>query len=147
MRRRQKHQHLTASDPNHNPRGAPRSVPDIKSPGFGDSSGYPSGIPSDNPTKYPYPVPIIKSASGPSETPTKHPSYVPKEFPSAKPRNFLIEYPSRYLTGSTSTIPTDKLGSNTISHPISDLDALKQGIQVAQASSQINIMLFILHII
>ena len=43
------------------------------SPVFGESSGDPSIIPSDNPTKDPSPLPITKPSSGPSETSSKDP--------------------------------------------------------------------------
>ena len=99
---------MTASDPNNNPIGAPRSVSGSSAPGFGDSSGNPSGISSDKTTKDPSPVSIIKSDSVPSETSTKYPYHVTKEFPSAKTSNMLIEYPSEDSTGDTSSIPTGK---------------------------------------
>ena len=47
-------------------------------PGFVYSSGYPSRIPRDKPTKNPYPVTIINPASVPSEIPSKYTSHVPK---------------------------------------------------------------------
>ena len=45
-------------------------------PLFGESSVGSIGNPSDNPTKDPIPVPIIKPSSGPSETLKKYPSHV-----------------------------------------------------------------------
>ena len=91
VRQRQEHQYLTASEPNHNPRGAPRSVPGRSAPKYGDSSEYPSGGYSAKPNKYPSTVPIINPTSVTSETPTKGPSHVPNRFPCAKPINMVIE--------------------------------------------------------
>ena len=48
------------------------------STGFRESNWDPSESFSNNPTKYPSPVPIIKPSSGPSKTPTKYPSHVSK---------------------------------------------------------------------
>ena len=79
-RRWQEHRNLTTSDPNHNPRGAHRSVPVISDPGFGVVSGYPSVILSDKPTNDTSTVPIINIFSAPSENPTKYTSHVPKKF-------------------------------------------------------------------
>ena len=67
-----------APEPYHSLRGTPRSVKGRAYTGFGDSSGYRSKIPSDNPTKDPSPLPITKPSSVPSESPTKDPSHVPK---------------------------------------------------------------------
>ena len=101
----------TTPYPNHDPRGAPISVPGIPEQGFGESSEGPSESSSDNPTKYPYPVPIIKTASGPSDTPTKYTLHVPKKLSSANPSNMLIECPSGYSTGDTSTMTTENPSS------------------------------------
>ena len=70
VRRQQQHLHLTASDPNQKTRGAPSSFKGSTYTGFGYSSGDTGGSPSDNPTKDPSPVPIIKPESGPSVTKT-----------------------------------------------------------------------------
>ena len=78
VRRIQQQWHLTTSEPNHDPRGVPSSMPGRSAPGFLYSSWGPSGITSGKPTKYPSPVTIIKPCSVPSETPTKYPSRVPK---------------------------------------------------------------------
>ena len=43
-----------------------------------DSSGYPSGSPSDNPTKDTSPVLIINPSGVPRNNPTKDPYHVPK---------------------------------------------------------------------
>ena len=114
----QEQRHLTASEPNHNPIGAPSSVPGSSSPGFGDSSGNPSEINSDKTTKDNYLVTIINPASVPSETLTKYPSHVSKELKSTKPSNMLMEYPSGYPTGATITMSTEKPSSNTRYHLI-----------------------------
>ena len=140
---RQKHQHMTASEPNHNPRGAPSSMSGSPAPGFGDSSGYTSVTPIYKPTKDLYPVPIIKTTSVPSENPTKYPSCVPNEFPSSNPSNILIEYPTGYPTGSPRTIPTENTSSNPRPHPRSDPDSLKRGSQEAQVSLKLNLIMFI----
>ena len=108
VRRRQQHQHLTTSEPNHNPRGESSSGPGISDLGFVYSSGYPSGSPSDNPIEDPSTVTIIKASRVPSKTPTKYPYHVPKELPSANAINFLIEYSSGYTTCAPSTMSTDK---------------------------------------
>ena len=55
-----------------------------------DSSGDPSWSPSNNPTKYSSPVPIIEPDSGPSEIPNKCPSDLPKELRSSNPSNVLM---------------------------------------------------------
>ena len=81
---------MTAPYPNHNPIGSPRSVRYIIDTGFVDSSGGPIVSPSDKPTKYPSPVPIVNPHSVTRETPTKYPPHVPKEFPSFNPINILI---------------------------------------------------------
>ena len=91
-RRHLEHQHLTASDPKQNPREVPIRVPGISSPVFVDSSGYPSGNPSDKPTKNTSPVTIIKPTSVPNRTKTKYTSYVPKELTIAKKSNMLIDH-------------------------------------------------------
>ena len=62
---------IKSSEPNHNLRVIIRSMTGISAPGFGYSSGYPSVIPSYNPTKYPSPETIVKASSVPSETTTK----------------------------------------------------------------------------
>ena len=147
MRRRQQHQHLTASEPNHNPRGSHSSVTGSSSPRFGYNIGDPGVSPSDNPTKYPSTMPIIKPTSVSSENPTKDLSHVPKEFTSTNPSKILIEYPSGDQTGATSIIPTDNKNTKPISQTSSDPDVLKRGIQKAQLSLQRMIIMFILHII
>ena len=76
VRWRQQRRHLTNSEPNHNPMGSPIRVPSSSDPGFGDSSGYPSGSYSDKPTKDPSPLPIIKPASVAIKTPTNDSSHV-----------------------------------------------------------------------
>ena len=114
MRQRQQHIHLTTSEPNHNPIGRTSSVPGSSAPGFVYSSWDPSVIPSYYPTKYPYPVQIIKQTSVPSENPTKYSSRVPKQLSSAKPGNMFIEYPSGYTTGAPRTMQTGNPSSNTI---------------------------------
>ena len=126
----------TAAEPNHNPRGTPISVPVNSAPGLGDPSGYPSVISNENPTKDPYPVPIIKPISGTSENPTKDTSRVPKELPSDKPRNTLIKYSIRDPTGAPNTIPTGNPISKTSVQPSSDPDVLKLGIQESHVSLQ-----------
>ena len=138
LRPRQQHQHLTASEPNHNPRGAPSSMSDISDPIFGCSSGDPSGNPSDNPTKDTYPVIIIKSSSLPSETSTKDLYHVPKEFTSANLSNILVKYLSGYTSGAPSIMPTCKPSSDPRYQPSSDADALKRGIQEVQVSLKIS---------
>ena len=52
----------------------------------------------------------------------------------ANRRKKLIEYPSRYPTGATSTIPTKKPISNPKYQTGSDPYDIKQGIQEAQVS-------------
>ena len=100
--------HLTASEPKYNPLGAPSSIPGSSYLGFGYSSGDPSGSLSDIPTKYIYPVPIIKSDSVPSENPITYPSHVTKKFPSSKPSNMLIKYSSGHPTGDPRNTPPNK---------------------------------------
>ena len=58
---------------NQDQREFPRDMTSIftVSPGFGESSEYPSVSPNDNPTKDPSPVPIIKPTRVTSENPTK----------------------------------------------------------------------------
>ena len=99
----QYNQYMFAPDPNHNLRGTPTTYPannqegpyttrwtnrEDKALGRGGSirdrivfprevpSGYQSESPSDNPTKYPSQVTIIKPLNALSETPTKYPSRV-----------------------------------------------------------------------
>ena len=84
-------------------------MPGISAPGFGESSGDPSEIPTDKPTTYPYPVSIIKPAILPSEIPTKDLSHMTKELEISKQRNMLMEYPIGYKTGAPSTISSYKL--------------------------------------
>ena len=96
---------MTASEPNHNPRGTPISVSGRSASVFGDSSGDKFGIPSDKPTKDPYPVPIIKPYIMPSETPTRNHSCVTREFMCVNLTNMLIEYPSGDPTGAPSIMP------------------------------------------
>ena len=147
MRRRKQHRHLTASDKNHNLRGAPRSVLGRSAPGFVYSSRDPSGITSDKTNKYPSPVTIINKSSGPSETPTKYTSHVTKELKISKPSNILIYYPSGYPTGATSTRTTGKTSSNPRAQPITDPYFTKRGRQEAHTSLQRYIIIFILNII
>ena len=78
VRQRQEQQYLNASDPKHTPSGAASIIPCRTDPGFGYSSGDPSGSPSDKPIKDTFPVQVIYPPSVPMETPTKHPSPVPK---------------------------------------------------------------------
>ena len=147
MRWRQENRHLSDSETNHNPRGAPSRVPGSSAPRFVESSGYSIVSPSYKPSKDPSPVQIIKPASLPSETPTKIPSHVTKELQGANPRKMLMEYPSGDPTSAPSTIPYDKPSSNPRSQPSSDPYVLKRGIQEAQVCLQKDIILFILHII
>ena len=147
MRQRQQHRHLTTSDPSHNQIGAPGGVAGSSAPGFEYSSGDPSRSLCDYPTKYPYPVQIIKQTSVPSENPTKYSSRVPKQLSSANPGNMFIEYPSGYTTGAPRTMQTGNPSSNTISKPISYPDVLKRINHEAQGSLQRNPILSILQII
>ena len=129
------------------PRGSTSSMPGISAPGFWYSSGDTSVSTSDKPTKYTSKVPIIKPASVPSETPTKDPYHVSKESPSIKTINMLIDYPSVDKTSAPITLPNGNQSSNHRYQTISDPDGLNWGIQEAQESMQINIILLILHII
>ena len=72
------HQLIFQIESNRDPRGFTRDMTSIipVSPVFGYSNGDPSVIPSDNPTKDPSPVTIIKPAIMPIETPTKGISHV-----------------------------------------------------------------------
>ena len=143
------HQFICQIEPIRYPRGFPRDMSSIipVSRGFIDSSGDPSVISSDKPTKYPYPVTIIDPSSVPSETPTKYLSHIQKGVLSAKPSNMLMGYPSGDPTGATSTMSTENPSSKPRSYPISDTDFIKQGIQEVQASLQRYLILFILRII
>ena len=85
---------------------------------FGESIVDPSGIISDKPTKDTSTVQIIKPSSGQSENPNIYPSHVLRKFKNIKPRNMLMEYPSGYPTGDTSTMPTENLSSMPRYHPI-----------------------------
>ena len=49
---RMEHQHMTASDPNHNPIGAPIIISGSTSIGFGYLTGYPFESPRNNPTLF-----------------------------------------------------------------------------------------------
>ena len=82
--------------PQKKPIGATSSVPYSSVPGFGDSSGGLSGSPSDKPTKYNSPLPIINTTSVPIETTTKDPYHLPTELKRYKPINMLMEYSIRY---------------------------------------------------
>ena len=66
----------TMSYPNHNRRGATRSIPDSSDPGFVHSSGDPSKSPSYKTTKDPSPVPISNLSSVRIGTTTNDPSHV-----------------------------------------------------------------------
>ena len=116
-------------------------------PVFGYSSGYPIEILSYNPTKDPYPFPIIKPPIVPSETPIKDTYHVSKWLPSANSRNMSIEPSNEYTIDNPSTMPTEKPSLNPRSYPISYQYALKRGIQESHVGLQINIMLFIFNII
>ena len=78
LRWMQKNQYLKNLEPNQNSRGIPIIIQDSTDPVFGYSSGDPYGIPSDNTTKVPHPVPIIKLPSVQGETRTKNTSHVKK---------------------------------------------------------------------
>ena len=71
------------------------------------SSEDPSVIPSDDLTKYPYQVLIIKLNSATSETPTKYPFHVPKKLPGAKQIKIPIKTKTGYPEGSTRAILTE----------------------------------------
>ena len=147
MGRRKHHRNLTASELNQNPRGALSSIPDISCPEFGYSSGHPSGSPSGKPTIDTYPVTITKTSIVPIETLTKDNYHMKKYFPSDKSSNMLMEYPSGYPIGATSTIQNYKSRPKPREEPISDPDIIKRQIQESQVSTKRNIILFIPHII
>ena len=138
---------MNASWPNNNPIGALSSGTGSTALRFGYPIGDPSGSPSDKITKYPSTFPITSPPSSPSETKTKVLYRVPNEFPSANTSNLLIEYSIRYPIGAPSTMLYDQPSSNTGSYPRSYPDALNIGRQDSQVRIQINIIIFILHVI
>ena len=99
----------------------------------------PSGIPSNNSTKYPSQVQTIKQLSATS--------YSPTNVPFINTRNMPREMPRGDPTGDPITVPTEQPSANLRARPISEPGAIKRGIQEEQVSIQRIIILLTIHTI